>query len=810
MLERRPMSAPIPSDKSPIACAQRWVMAVPWHAVLRWNAPWDRFGLVPRPARSAEAVHALERHWRIVTTQDVERTLASLSASANARDAAWHLSSAVLVAELAYAAFLMDQARAWQAAVDAARALQRHHRGWFSMAEGYLRGLAVHRPESPDPAARDFLINLHARPDSPWNTLAWNTELPEWIPPPLAREDVAVVHVDSSEGLDAALADNPGARIRLATGVYVGPFTLNAEVLERAEHAPDGSVVLEVDEGPVLTTARGAYLRGLILRGGADAPAVVASGGFLRIEDCRFEGGSLGLEATSVGAPAIVQLQSLVFEGLSDSAVALTNCICVAHDVAIASVGGAGFALDGTRACITDAFIEAADRAGVIAVGGDLTLRKVRIHDAERWGVALSGGARAELVDVEVMRSIVGLRAAEGAIIQAERCRLADAATANIELLDIGGARFVDCHVTGGDWAGVWLHPGTGASFRGGQVGGSRQACMMIEGGRDISLSGVGIGPSHEGGGLFIAAAAEVRADGVFVSGAALAGVELRASRLVANDLRVRGSVEGMLVRDGAHLEGYRLDLAEIRGTGLWLACGSAAIAGLGVRKVGFGVVVGGESKVLVQNFVCAHTSVVAQVEGGRLALAGRLTLGGGAVRVKAGLLAARGLEGTSVTASDAELYLESGSATGAGLIDVQGRSRLVLMKVMLGEDAIVSSGGSEILRDPPPSPITAMSPLSIGLVPERFEYWGVVADAALLMRVVAALVTRFGLGDKVTLRETPSGVRVDGALPAIARLAPSLGVIFDEPGALGVLLADLIGPPRTDVPEPGGPRSLA
>jgi len=804
------MSAPIPSEKSPIALAQRWVMAVPWHAVLRWNAPWDRFGLVPRPGRSAEAVQALDRQWRIVTTQDVERTLASLSASANARDAAWHLSNAVLVAELAHAAFLLDERRAWQAAVDAARALQRHHRGWFSMAEGYLRGLAIHRPESPDPAARDFLIGLHARPDSPWNTLAWNTELPEWIPPPLGREDVAVVDVDSNEALDAALIETPGARIRLAPGVYVGPFALNGEVLERAAHTANGSVVFEVDEGPLITTSGGACLRGLILRGAADAPAVACDGGFLRIEDCRFEGGSVGLEAVGSGEAAIVQLESLVFEGLSDSAVTLARCITVGRDVAITSVGGAGFALLHTRFCLEDAFIEAADRAGVIAEGGELLLRKVRIHDAERWGVALLGGARAELIDVEVMRSIVGLRAAEGAIIHAERCRLADAATANIELLDIGGARFIDCHVTGGDWAGVWLHPGSGASFRGGQVGGSRQACMMIEGGRDVSLAGVGIGPSHEGGGLFVAAGAEVKADGVFVSGAALAGVELRGSTLVANDLRVRGSVEGMLVRDGSHLEGYRIDLAEIRGTGLWLACGSAAIAGLGVRKVGFGIVVGVDAKVLVQNLVCAHTTVAAQVEGGRLALAGRLTLGGGALRVKGGQLAARGLEGTSLSASDAELYLEAGSATGAGLIDVQGRSRLVLMKVALGEDAIVSTGDSEILRDPPPSPVTAMSPLSISLVPERFAVWGVVADAGLLLRVVAALVARFAMADKVMLRETPTGVRVDGALPAIARLAPSVGMLFEEAGALGVLLADLIGPPQVEVREPGGPRGLA
>jgi len=810
VLSATPMSAPIPSDKSPIALAQRWVMAVPWHAVLRWNAPWDRFGLVPRPARSAEAVHALERHWRIVTRQDVECTLASLSASANARDAAWHLSSAVLVAELAYAAFLMDEARAWQAAVDAARALQRHHRGWFSMAEGYLRGLAVHRPELPDPTARDFLIGLHARADSPWNTLAWNTELPEWIPPPLAREDLPVIDVDSDEAFDAALEQSAGARIRLAPGTYLGPFVLDGHVIERAEHAPHGTVVIESDEGPVLAVANGACLRGLILRGSPDAAAVESDGGFLRIEDCRFEGGSVGLAVTGDSERAIVQLDSLVFEGLSDSAISLANTTCIARDIAMTSVGGAGFALEGSRVSLEDAFIEAAERAGVIAVGGEVMLRKVRIHDAELWGIALSGGARAELVDVELMRSNIGLRAADGAVIQAERCRFADAATANVELLDIAGARFIDCHVTGGGWSGVWLHPGNGASFRGGQVGGSRQACMMIEGGRDVSLSGVGIGPSHEGGGLFIAAAADVMAEGVFVSGAALAGVEVRASRLIANDLRVRGSVEGMLLRDGARLEGHRIDLAEIRGTGLWLACGSASVAGLGVRKVGFGLVVAVEGKMLVQNLVCAHTPVVAQIEGGCLALTGRITLGGGAVRVKAGQLAARGLESTCLAIGDAEVYLEGGGAAAPGAIDVQGRSRLVLVKVMLGEDALASNGDCEIVRDPTPASAAALAPLSIELMPERFATWGVVADAPMLLRLITTLVTRFGLGDKVSLHETPSGVRIDGALPAIARLAPSLATLFAEAGALGVLLADLIGPPKSETREPTGPRGLA
>ena len=780
-------------------------MAVPWHVVLRWGAPWDRFGLMPRPERSGDAVTALERHWNIVTPQDVERTLASLSASANARDAAWHLSNIIVVAELAFAAFLIDELRAWQAAVDAARSLQRHHRGWFSMAEGYLRGLALNRPESPDPDAREFLIGLHAKPDSPWNTLAWGTELPEHLPPPLTRD--VVVDVDHQDALEAALADHPRARIRLGPGTYVGPLSLDSQVLERSEHAPMGTVIIESD-GTCVST-RGACLRGLVIRGG-DAPAVAAEAGFLRVEECHFEGGTVGVAAKS---GTIVQLDGVVFEGLSDTAVMLADGVCRARDITISEVG-AGFTLEGARLSLEDALVESADRAGIIAHGGMLTLRKVRVHDAERWGIALAATAHAVLDDVEVMRSIIGLRAAEGATLQCERSRFADCATANIELLDIGGARFSDCHVTGGDWAGVWLHPGHGTSFRGGQVGGSRQACVMVEAGREVALHGVGIGPSHEGGGLFIAAGAEVKVEQVFVSGLAMAGVELRGSTLIASDLRVRGSLEGILVRDGARFVGHRIDLAELRGSGFWLVTGTAVIAGLGLRKAAFGVVVGTDACLLVQNFVCAHTPVAAQVEGGRLAIAGRITLGTSEslrgvdaarvhIRVKSGQLAARGLEGALVAATDAELYLEGATFFAPGSLDVQGRSRAFLTKCALGDEALVVSSDAELLRDPAMPPITAMSPMSVGLVAERFSAWGVTADAGVLLRVIAALLLRLGLDDKIVLREIANGVRLDGPFAAIARVAPHISQLYAEPGALGVILAEVVTqPPPREAPK--------
>ena len=819
----------VTSERVSLSEAQRWVLAVPWHAVLRWRAPWDRFGLVPRPARSGEALHTLERQWNIVTPDDVERTLASLEASANVRDAAWPLSNAVLVAELAFAGFLLDEVRAWQAAVSAARALQRHHRGWFSMAEGYLRGLAVNRPESSDEEARQFLIDLHARPDSPWNTLAWATELPETIPPPgpmaVGEARARVVEADGDDGLIAALATAApvgGLRIRLHPGEYVGPFELDGCTLERVEHAPLGSVIFTADEGPALITRGGVELHGLVLRAAVDSPAIVHEGAFLRVVDCRFEGGLGGLEADASPAagpaaygatmsastppiPPILQIEVSGFEGHADSAVSLTEVTCRARDISIAAVGS-GFVLERARLTLCDAFIESAERAGLIARGGELHLRRVRVHDAELWGVSVIA-ARADLHDVEVMRSIVGLHAAEAAIIAAERCRFSDASTANIELLDIAQARFVDCHVTGGEWAGVWLHPGHGASFKGGQIGGSKQACAMIEGGKDVALAGVGIGPSQEGGGLFISHDASVRADGVFVSGATTAGVELRQSALVAHDLRVRGSAEGVLLRDGARLEGHRLDLADIRGTALWLASGKASVAGLGLRKVGFGVVVGPEAVALAQNLVCAHTPVAAQVEGGRLALAGRLGLGGGAVRVKGGSLAARGLEATMISAHDGELYLESGSLTAPGALDVQGHSRLVLAKVALAAEALVSAPDCEVVLDPSHQ-LTVMSPLFVALPAERFHAWG--KDPSALGRIIDHLLARLGLGELVVARAPATGVRIDGALPTLTRIAPALGVLMAELGALGVALAELLAPPTRGSGQPGGPRGLA
>jgi hypothetical protein len=73
----------------------------------------------------------------------------------------------------------------------------------------------------------------------------------------------------------------------------------------------------------------------------------------------------------------------------------------------------------------------------------------------------------------------------------------------------------------------------------------------------------------------------------------------------------------------------------------------------------------------------------------------------------------------------------------------------------------------------------------------------------------VRALTNVLGI-DTLNLRETMSGLRIDGPLTAIARLTPALDRVFEEPGALGVILAGLLSGPRQQMIIPGGPRGLA
>src|SRR5690606_29550855 len=96
------------------------------------------------------------------------------------------------------------------------------------------------------------------------------------------------------------------------------------------------------------------------------------------------------------------------------------------------------------------------------------------------------------------------------------------------------------------------------------------------------------------------------------------------------------------------------------------------------------------------------------------------------------------------------------------------------------------------------------MAPLLVGLVRERHTLSGATATHAPLPRFARTVITRLGL-DALTLRETSNGVRVDGPLGAIARFAPALEALFDEPGALGVTLASLLSGPRTPNLAPRG-----
>ena len=107
--------------------------------------------------------------------------------------------------------------------------------------------------------------------------------------------------------------------------------------------------------------------------------------------------------------------------------------------------------------------------------------------------------------------------------------------------------------------------------------------------------------------------------------------------------------------------------------------------------------------------------------------------------------------------------------------------------------DAVTSDAEASIVTDQVPPLGTSMSPLLVVLKPEPFEAWGVHADIGRLLAVARHLARRLGYLERLGLRETLQGLRIDGPLPIVARFAPQLSALIASPASLGLALAELL-----------------
>lgn len=834
-------------DLRPFEKAQRWVMAVAGILGESWVAEWDAFGMKSGQRHLRDAVFALHRDWGIDSRSSAEQRLAELS-NPDKRPA-WDLCRAVAVAGWSYRAGYLTLEVAWGHAVQAARKLQTLYGGWFSMAEAYLAGYDEHFGEDADEiqrGARDRLGGLHASPCSPWNLLPWRTPLPEVLPPPSEPEVPDVFVVGSSAELHKALFDAPANSIvRLKSGRYRGCFQaresgLTIEAMEGAK------VTLEPQDdsagAPVVIAAEGA----LVLRGLTIVPSNIGlfqQTSFVRVDDCVFEGGAgdgisvvpAQVDGEPVPSDFVLQVARTRFAKMKDGAVWAACGLLLLEDVSVDLAYGSGLAItEAAELRARRTTLAHIGKSGIRAAkGGRVWLSEVTITAVNQAGVSLVSGDH-ELHEVEVSRARTGLFVDGGASTVVSGSRFRDCAAANVELVDVGAVRILTSALEGGDWAGLWCHPGHGAFLMGVTIGGSKLANVFVDGGRGVALRGVELGPSREGGLAFVAHGGELGLMECTGHGARSAALEAAGSTLRLLGVTLAElEAAGIVAHTEARVEATMVRLEQVRGdTAVWLngrSFGSfetLVIDGVGsgqgsTRKGGRGLVVGEGSTALVRDLVVRDLGgrgaevtdqeralAVLVGERSRCAVSRALAIGGDddAIQViTGGLLAARelsviGQSGYGVLVSAGELRLEHALLRGQGALSLKKGAIATLVETRLERGAVRIEDGCRLERYTE-WPEGGSGP-TVTLEATAFASWGVTPSIAMFARLVALVATRRGLSE-VRFRPDPSRALtlvLEGEPGQVAALAVAVEHLMDTPGALGVALAEVVHEPPSDI----------
>ncbi|MCC6621665.1 MAG: DUF1266 domain-containing protein [Deltaproteobacteria bacterium] len=864
----------------PFERAQRWVLALTGPLGSAWLAAWDTFGMGSWHEHGRAVVLVLRRDWGIVDAATARATLTALLGATERP--AWNLGRAVAVAGWAYRAGYLGLDEAWGSAVAAARALQPLHRGWFSYAEAYfgahdgeLSRAREHAAgdaadlarldEAFDLDARKRLEELHAWPCSPWNLLAWQTPLPDDLPPPAEPEVPDVVPVEDADELARALFESrPGSILRLAAGRYRGSFQTRERGLV-IEPERGAEVVIE-GEGdlPALMVTEPTIVRGVTI-----VPSdcgILQDGTFLRVEGCRFERGAGdalrlvappgdddagdddadgadddgegGGEAAGGRFGRGDNVQQIVGARFVDLQGGATWSACGVTHVEGATIEGASgnalTAIDGATLVVRDTTIARVGKSGLrLAKGARGELARVAVRDVAASGVILSGGEH-ELSEVVVERARAGIFIDGGAVADIVGSRLAGCAAANVEVVAAGRVVFSGCRLEGGQWAGAWLHPGHHTAFLHCHIGGSRLACVFVDGGTDVTIAGSELGPSREGGLVFLANGADVRAAGLVGRGAVAAAIEVAGSALVVPRGLTLSDVGGaaLVAHSGGRVRARGVRLARVGGdVAVWITQGAraelvdVAIEGVGPgqggssgpsRKGGRGIVVGEGSTALVSGLVARdlggrgadapdHERGLALLVGerSRLALAGALALGAeddAAQAITGGLFAGRdvtliGQSGYAVLASEAEVYLERATLGGRALSLKQG-ARATLVATPVPRGALHRAPDATIEELPERVEPAAGRADRVSADRAALEAWGVAPGGAIVAELTGLVAERLGVTD-VRLAPDPGakgGVTLTGPEASRRALVAAMGRVMAHPGALGCALAELVG----------------
>src|SRR5215207_5895797 len=331
----------------------------------------------------------------------------------------------------------------------------------------------------------------------------------------------------------------PGGRVLVRPGVYEEGIILDKGVNIVGDGPRDEIVVRGVGASCLKSSADGARVAGLTLRGGADSFAVDVSRGELVLEDCDVS--SETLSCVAVHGPEAAPL----IKG------------CRMHDGADSGL----YFFDGAAGTVEDCEIYDNANVGVAITGGARpVIRRSKVSGGANAGVVVWEGGDALFEECEVYANrLANLGVSEGARLTARACRIHEGENSGVFVHREGEAVLEGCELYGHREAEAAVTTGGRLFLNGCHVLQGRDSGVLVRDGgqallRECVISGnAGAGVSVGGRSVLAALASRINDNARYgVEASAGATVRVEDSDLTGNGLGPWG------VGDGAEVESVR------------------------------------------------------------------------------------------------------------------------------------------------------------------------------------------------------------------------------------------------------------
>lgn len=351
----------------------------------------------------------------------------------------------------------------------------------WALALGLISGEQLKALEEAGTAAEEAVPVASAGEDDANRAADVTARTTSDVPPAKGPADAgSLVASASGDGDYASITEAlanvaAGGRVLVRPGVYEEGILLDKRVNIVGDGPRDEIVIRGAGASCLKSSAEGARVAGLTLRGGADSAsfAVEVLRGELVVEDCDVSSETLACVAVHGPEAAPLFKRCRVHDGADSGFYFFDGAAGTIEDCEVYGNANVGVAITGgARPFITRSKVYGGANAGVVAwEGGEVTLEGCEVYGNRLANLGVSRGARLTARSCHVHEgenSGVFVQLEGEAVL--ESCELYGHREAEAAVTTRGRLFLNGCHVRGGNDSGVFIREGGQALLRGCEV----------------------------------------------------------------------------------------------------------------------------------------------------------------------------------------------------------------------------------------------------------------------------------------------------------------------------------------------------